>query len=412
MKKAYISLIFLASFLIGINSIQAQKELLIQKVDSVFVSQIKNLKIPGGIVQIKKSGKIIYSNAYGVAQKYNDQHELIQNPTKLSTDYLYDIASLTKVVGTTTSIMYLVDKGLLNINDPVSKYIPAFNQPHKDSITIRNLLTHTAGILEWYPLYYRSSNKQNTFSLIAELPLAFPVGKQRKYSDLGFTILGQIIENISGLPLDIFMEKNIFIPLGMYRTMYNPLQKNKNLKIAPTSIGNPYEKRMVYDSSLGFIFKEIKPSQWDKWRHYTLVGEVNDGNAWYANGGVSGAAGIFSDIHDLQILVDMLLQKGKVNNENFISEKTISTFLTKDSFNNGLGWMMDPINSFMKNAPEGSFGHTGFTGTSISVIPSQELSIIILINRQQMGLLPSNEYYNVNPIRLEIFKIVQESLAQ
>ena len=124
------------------------------------------------------------------------------------------------------------------------------------------------------------------------------------------------------------------------------------------------------------------------------------------------AAGIFSDIHDLQILVDMLLQKGKVNNENFISEKTISTFLTKDSFNNGLGWMMDPINSFMKNAPEGSFGHTGFTGTSISVIPSQELSIIILINRQQMGLLPSNEYYNVNPIRLEIFKIVQESLAQ
>jgi CubicO group peptidase (beta-lactamase class C family) len=108
----------------------------------------------------------------------------------------------------------------------------------------------------------------------------------------------------------------------------------------------------------------------------------------------------------------MLLQKGKVNNENFISEKTISTFLTKDSFNNGLGWMMDPINSFMKNAPEGSFGHTGFTGTSISVIPSQELSIIILINRQQMGLLPSNEYYNVNPIRLEIFKIVQESLAQ
>jgi len=194
--------------------------------------------------------------------------------------------------------------------------------------------------------------------------------------------------------------------------MYNPLQKNKNLKIAPTSIGNPYEKRMVYDSSLGFIFKEIKPSQWDKWRHYTLVGEVNDGNAWYANGGVSGDAGIFSDIHDLQILVDMLLQKGKVNNENFISEKTISTFLTKDSFNNGLGWMMDPINSFMKNAPEGSFGHTGFTGTSISVIPSQELSIIILINRQQMGLLPSNEYYNVNPIRLEIFKIVQESLAQ
>ena len=409
MKKTILYITFLISYFLGMASLHAQIDLLNNKVDSVLKSQIKNLKIPGAVVQIKKEGNIIYSKAFGVAQKYNDVHELIEYPENLDTSYLFDIASLTKVVGTTTSIMYLVDKGLLEIDDPVSKYIPSFHQPHKDSITIRHLLTHTSGMLEWYPMYYLSSNKQNTFSLIATLPLAFPVGKQRKYSDLGFTILGQIIENISGVPLDEFMEKNIFRPLGMFHTMYTPLQKNVHLKIAPTSIGNPYEKRMVHDPSLGFVFPEINPSQWNQWRNYTLQGEVNDGNAWYASGGISGAAGIFSSISDIQKLVDMLMSHGKVNNKNFISEKTIATFLTKDSFNNGLGWMMDPINAFMKNAPAGSFGHTGFTGTSISVVPSQHLSIIILIHRQQMGLLPTGEYYNVNPIREQVFKIVQES---
>ena len=103
--------------------------------------------------------------------------------------------------------------------------------------------------------------------------------------------------------------------------------------------------------------------------HYTLRGEVNDGNAWYANGGISGAAGLFSTVDDLQKLVDMLINKGKIPSGQFISEKTVQMFLTKDKFNNGLGWMMDPDNSFMKNGPEGTFGHTGFTGTSISVIP-------------------------------------------
>jgi len=102
------------------------------------------------------------------------------------------------------------------------------------------------------------------------------------------------------------------------------------------------------------------------------------------------------------------MNKGRVGDKQFISENTINMFLTKDKFNNGLGWMMDPVNSFMKNAPEGSFGHTGFTGTSISVVPSERLSIILLINRQQMGLQPSGEYYNPNPIRAAAFKAAME----
>ncbi|MGZ3952898.1 MAG: serine hydrolase, partial [Flavisolibacter sp.] len=156
----------------------------------------------------------------------------------------------------------------------------------------------------------------------------------------------------------------------------------------------------------GFVFKEIDPNQWNGWRTYTLKGEVNDGNAWYALRGVSGHAGLFSTVDDLQKLVDMLVNRGRVGGKPFISEKTIKLFLAQDAFKNGLGWMMDPGESFMKGAPVGSFGHTGFTGTSIAVVPSLKLSVILLINRQNMGLLPSGYYYNPNPLRKAIFEAV------
>ena len=384
------------------------KATLIHTVDSILQSQADNQKIPGAVIEVKKGDEVIYKQAYGYAQKFNFEHQPLAQPEQMTTGYMFDIASLTKVVGTTTSIMLLVDRGLIKVDDPVGKYIKAFAAPDKAAITIRHLLTHTAGLYEWYPMFYRAHNKQETFKLISELPLAFPIGAGRHYSDLGFTVLGEIVEVVSGQPLNQFEEQHIFIPLGMAHTMYNPLTKGQHYKIAATSLGNPYETRMVHDPSLGFQFKEIDPNSWNGWRRYVLKGEVNDGNAWYAEKGVAGAAGIFSTVDDLQKLVDMLMRKGKADGKPFISEATINTFLTKDKFNNGLGWMMDPANSFMKNGPEGTFGHTGFTGTSIAVIPSKEISIILLINRQQMGLTNGKEYYNVNPIRAEVFKAVMK----
>jgi CubicO group peptidase (beta-lactamase class C family) len=185
-----------------------------------------------------------------------------------------------------------------------------------------------------------------------------------------------------------------------------PLQKSKSLKIAATSPGNLYEKRMVYDTTLGFRPKEIDPESWNGWRTYILRGEVNDGNTWYANGGVSGAAGLFSNVTDLQKLIDMILNNGLVGKKRFVSEKTIQSFLTKDKFMNGLGWILDNENAFMKGGPSGTFGHTGFTGTSIAVIPQKKLSVILLINRQNNGLMSNGEYFNVNPIRQQVFKAV------
>ena len=137
-----------------------------------------------------------------------------------------------------------------------------------------------------------------------------------------------------------------------------------------------------------------------------MRGEVNDGNAWYALHGISGHAGLFSTADDLQKLVDMLKNDGKVGSKQFISKKTLALFLTKDEFKNGLGWMMDTEDSFMNNAPAGTFGHTGFTGTSIVIVPYLNISVILLINRQNMGLMSNGFYYNVNPVRKEIFNAV------
>lgn len=391
----------------GQEAIQKEKKsILVASTDSILKSQVDLDKIPGAVILIKKNNKIIYRQAYGYAQKYDYNHKILVPPEKMSVKHLFDIASLTKVIGTTTSVMLLADRGLLKIEDPVYKYIKAFDTPEKRKITIRHLLTHTAGLYEWYPMYYRASNSQECYRLIGELPLIFPVGVQRRYSDLGFVLLGEIIEVVSGLPLEDFMKQNIFLPLKMKNTTFNPLKSGRFKKIAATSAGNPYEKRMVYDSTLGFQVKEISPSQWSGWRTYILRGEVNDGNAWYGNGGISGAAGLFSTVDDLQKLVNMLIDKGMAGSKRFLSEHTINTFLTKDEFNNGLGWMMDPENSFMRNAPEGSFGHTGFTGTSIAVIPEKKISVILLINRQNTGLLNNGEYYNVNSVRLQIFNAI------
>jgi CubicO group peptidase (beta-lactamase class C family) len=382
-----------------------KKTVLIATIDSILKSQVDLDKIPGAVIQIMEENHVVCKNAYGYAQKYDYNNQLLETPETMTIDHLFDIASLTKVIGTTTSIMLLVDKGLIKIEEPVCMYIKAFNTKDKKMITIRHLLTHTAGLYEWYPLYYHSSNMLQCYQLIDSLPLMFSVGSGRHYSDLGFILLGEIVEIVSGLPLEQFMRQNIFEPLKMENTLFNPLTKGDRKKIAATSRGNPYEKRMVYDTTLGFRPQEIDPIQWNGWRTYTLKGEVNDGNTWYANGGISGAAGLFSTVDDLQKLVDMLINNGKFGSMQYISEKTIKTFLKKDKYKNALGWMLDTKNSFIKNGPEGSFGHTGFTGTSIAIIPQNKISVILLINRQNRGLI-NGEYYDVNPIRKKVFNAV------
>ncbi|WP_117883218.1 serine hydrolase domain-containing protein [Aureibaculum luteum] len=406
-KKLFLlfSLLFFTHHIVtGQNS--AKQKTLITKINTILENEIKKSNIPGAVILVKQSDQVLYKNAFGYASLNDFNNKRLKNPEKTTVNHLYDIASLTKIIGTTTSIMLLVDQGLLNVDDPVCDYIKAFNTPDKNKITIRHLLTHTAGLIEWFPFYYYSNKRKDTYKIIDKLPLKYAIGSGRHYSDLGFILLGEIIEKVSNLPLDQFMEQHIFKPLQMEHTLFNPLEKETHNKIAATSHGNPFENRMVTDASLGFKIDSLHPNQWNGWRQYTLKGEVNDGNAWYANEGVSGHAGIFSTVDDLQKVIDVLKNKGNLNDRQFISEKTINLFLTQDEFKNGLGWVMNNSSAYIKNAPKGSFGHTGFTGTSIAVIPEYDISVILLINRQNMGLLASKSYYNLNPIREKIITSV------
>lgn len=406
-KKIIVSLVpffLLYHFSFGQN--KNEKEKLISEINTIVEASVGKSEIPGGVILIKQGNQEIIKAAYGYASLKGYDQQILANPEKTTVDHLYDIASLTKVIGTTTSLMLLVDAGLIHVEDPVAKYIKAFDTAEKRKITIKHLLTHTSGLYEWYPLYYFGNNKQEVYELIANIPLKYPIGEGRHYSDLGFILLGEIVENVSKLSLEQFMYQNIFKPLKMEHTKFNPLKNAVGIKVSATSHGNPYEKRMVSDPVLGFSIDSIRPNQWNGWRNYTLKGEVNDGNAWYASRGISGHAGLFSNVSDLQKVVDVLKNNGKVGNRQFISEKTISLFLTQDKFKNGLGWVMDPANSFMKNAPSGSYGHTGFTGTSIVVIPQYDISIVLLINRQNTGLRPNRTYYNLNSIREKILRAV------
>ena len=381
---------------------RARKEF-VRAADSIIVAELKSGRAAGAVILVGLGNELVLHRAYGHAGRFDSSLRELSTPERMTTGHLFDIASLTKVVGTTTGIMMLANEGFLSVDDPVSRHLPEYATNDKSAITIRHLLTHRSGMLDWYPMYYRASDRRQVHALIAGLPLKTPVGSQRKYSDLGFTVLGQIIEKVSGEPLDSFLLHRVFLPLGMRTTLYNPLLSGRKLPIVATSHGNPFEYRMAHDPSLGYGFPEIDPDAWNGWRRYTLKGEVNDGNAWYAGKGVSGAAGLFSTAEDIAVIVRMLMSGGMHRGKRFLRAETVASFLAPNGDGHGLGWMMDPSSSFMKTAPAGSVGHTGFTGTSIVAVPSSGLYVIILTNRQHRGLLPSREYPNVNGLRQALF---------
>lgn len=376
-------------------------------IDSLIQKEIDADNIPGAVVQVKKGDSILHRAAYGYAQKYNYDLQQLDNPEPMTTDHLFDLASLTKVCATTFGIMKLVDEGAVALNDPIYKYLPEFEYGEKSQITIRHLLTHSSGLAQWVPTYYYASNQNERYEYIADLPLKWGVDEGRHYSDLGFMLLGDIIERVSGLPLDEFLQQNFYKPLNLAHTLFNPLDVGMT-PIAATSHGNPFEKKMVYDDDFGYQV-DVDPQSWDGWREYTLRGEVNDGNAWYANDGVAGHAGLFSTIDELQVLGDLLLNKGRFNGEQIIAESVIDTFLTKDEYGNALGWAMEKKIISAEGSPDGTFGHTGFTGTNIVVVPQDSLSIILLTNRQNVGQQENGYYFNLDPLRQGIFDEVMRS---
>ena len=287
---------------------------------------------------------------------------------------IWDMASLTKVIAMTSAVMQLTEGGQLDLDAPVARYLPEFNGPAKDRVTLRHLLTHSSGLPAWRPLYKETYTPVAARALGIATPLDTLPGVRMVYSDLGAIILGQIVERVSGERLDEYVTRHVFVPLGMTSTTYRP--------------GTA-------------LLPRIAPTEFDSWRQRHIRGEVHDENA-FALGGVSGHAGLFSTGRDLARFARMYLSRGTLDGFRFASPQTIRQFTTvQDSTmsNRALGWETpNGSNSAGTIMRRPAFGHTGFTGTSIWMDPSRDLFVILLTNRVN----PTRQNLRIGRVRVAL----------
>ena len=319
--------------------------------DAPIEQAVKDGLIPGAVLLVGHDGKIVYRKAYG-------DRALIPKREPMTVDTIFDAASLTKVIATTSSVMKLFEQGKVRLNDPVTKYLPEFQGGHSD-ITIRNLMTHFSGLrpdLDLEPAW--SGYDTGIHRALIDKP-AGPPGVRFVYSDINFILTGEIVHRLSGETLSDFARENIFEPLGMRETMFQP----------PAALR-----------------PRIAPTELDKATGQPLRGVVHDDTSRYM-GGVAGHAGLFTTADDLAKFAQMLLDRGQANGAQLFSPLTIEKFTTPQSpadqpILRGLGWDIDsPYSSNRGDLfPIGSFGHTGFTGTSIWIDPVSRSYVILLAN--------------------------------
>jgi uncharacterized protein YbbC (DUF1343 family)/CubicO group peptidase (beta-lactamase class C family) len=320
-------------------------------VDAVIEQAIEEKQVPGAVLIVGHDGQVIYRKAYG-------ERALEPRREPMTLDTVFDLASLTKVIVTTTAVMQLVEQGKVRLNDPVAKYLPEFAQNGKDDITVRQLLIHYSGLAKDLDLKTPWEGKQTAYGMaFAEAP-EDAAGSRFSYSDINFIVLGAVVERVTSETLDEYAERHIFVPLKMLRTRFAP----------PT------------DLRAGWIEK-IAPTQYDENEHM-LWGVVHDPTA-RRMGGVAGHAGLFSTGDDLAKFAQALLNGG----DGILSALTVEKMTRPEQppsapVLRGFGWDIDsPLSSNRGDLlPVGSYGHTGWTGTSMWIDPTTETYIILLTN--------------------------------
>jgi uncharacterized protein YbbC (DUF1343 family)/CubicO group peptidase (beta-lactamase class C family) len=361
--------------------------------DAAIADAIGKNQLPGAVVLVGRHGKVVWRKAYG-ARALEPQREA------MTTDTIFDLASLTKVVATTTSVMILVEQGKIRLSDPVVQFIPEMKGEGRDAITIENLLTHMSGFAPDFDLRDRWTGYDEAVKRLDREPLRTPPGTRFVYSDINYIALGEVVHRISGMMLDEFARKNIFAPLGMRDTAFRPDAKLR-ARIAPT------EKRRGQLNYLGDNGADAG-TEGEQW----LRGQVHDPTS-FRMGGVAGHAGLFSTADDLAIFCQMLLNSGAYGGARILSPMTIATMtqphaVSEGGAARGLGW--DIATSFSSNRgdlfPLGSFGHTGFTGTSIWIDPASDSFVIFLSNRVH----PDGKG-DVGPLRGRVASIVASSIT-
>jgi CubicO group peptidase (beta-lactamase class C family) len=343
-------------------------------------------------------------------------------------DTVFDLASLTKAVVGATAALLLLEDGVWSLDDAIARFIPEFAAHGKSEVTVRHLLTHTAGFAGWVPTYARARDPEATLRVICDLELSDAPGTVVRYSDIGMSLIGHLVRRVTGQGMDRLLQSRVWAPLGMRDTGFNP-QGEVRLRAAATERGNRFEQGMV--ANLGESF--------DGWRDYVQVGEVNDGNAYYPLGGVSSHAGLFSTATDLHIFCQMYLNGGIYNGRRIFSPATIAEATADHTIglaqSRGLGWQLlrkgrqpreewapspaaakiFPAERYALPMPRPygdllsgeTYGHTGFTGTSAAIDPERDLIIILLTNRTH----PDAHNFAINHFRPRFHNLVAAALT-
>jgi CubicO group peptidase (beta-lactamase class C family) len=348
----------------------------LDEADRVVERALAEQAFPGAVLAVGKDGALVRLQAFG---------RLSGEPgaPAVAPDTVYDLASLTKVVVTTTAAMILVDEGRLDLAKPVSAFLPGFRGGAKDKVTVWHLLTHSSGLDWWAPLYREIEGQAAFVARIQAMDLVFEPGTKSLYSDLGLILLGEILERVAGEGLEPFIRARLLAPLGMQDTGYRPA---------------------------AVLLPRIAPTERDAWRGRLLHGEVHDENA-FAMGGVAPQAGLFGTAPDLARFAQMLLNGGVYDHHRIVSRETIETFTRRAGVpgsSRALGWDTPSENSSagVLFSPR-SFGHTGFTGTSLWIDPERQLFLILLTNR----VYPTRENDAIRRVRPAVADAVVRALA-
>jgi CubicO group peptidase (beta-lactamase class C family) len=350
----------------------------LRQLDRLLERAIADSAFPAAELAVVRDGMLVYNKAFGTFT-YDRASRPIDNTI------MFDLASVSKVIGTTSAVMKLYDNGQLGLDDKVGMYLPQFATGPKSVITIRQLITHRAGFPPFRRFFLMCSTATAGLDSVFATELVATPGDTTIYSDIGMITMGKVIEKITGMSLDAYVRKEFYEPLGMMRTMYAP-PESLAAQCAPTEIDTLWRKRLVQ-------------------------GQVHDENAALLNG-VAGHAGLFSTASDLAIYMQMLLNKGAYGGVRFLKESTVIEFTRKyvPGQERYLGWdMKSPTGSSAGSLfSPSSFGHLGFTGTSVWTDPDRKISVILLTNRVH----PTRANQKIQRVRPAVHDMVIRALME
>lgn len=326
-----------------------------EKVLTFLQQEIDQQVTPGAVIRIKHKGRVVVDEALGT-------NSLQEDGVAMTKKHIFDMASLTKVMATMPAMLQLLEGGEIHLNDKVGTFLPEFATHQKEQMTLKQLMTHSSGLIAHRPYFERKLTTAEVLQDIYVEKLSYPSDSDVVYSDLGYILLMAVIEKVTGQPIQDYVQDHIFKPLGMEHTGYLP----------------KYERH------------EYAPTEFLDHLHDHKYGIVHDDNTEFM-GGISGHAGLFSSMEDVSIFTTMLENEGMYNGKQIIDTRWLAksreNFTLFSTESRGLGWQLkgdgpNPIGDLMSND---TYGHTGYTGTSFYIDPVEQLTVILLTNRVYFG---------------------------